>query len=1048
MKIVIIFLFISIFNLKVAFSLDCTGLNTLSDYLANRGGSFQSAKCLSIVSVDPTDPDFFKSPSCDALVIDSTDKSYSNILKTAGVTCPVLSPTFPVIFRMNQVQNYKKFIESIYCVESTFPASTLFKGILDAALRDSLNTLILPVIPSDTGNFSSRVSVMAAEVRTWLMAKYGNNLSCPFQIVIPASGNSNYNAVLDGFSLAFSRDQNAYKNSIKDDALGGISRSPPPVPPRSRQPPPVPPRPKRSPPPPPVPPRPKRSPPPPPVPPRIKYKIPDSPTVPLLRDFNQYDGIACPTMKNLHTLLTELGDPYINKYTAVTTQISIASTDFSFGLFSCDMIVLDSDSYNFSDIMNEMRLPHNLYREESGVTIRSPNFVQNEHEWFSSLHKVVHMSLSEALEEVNDYASLLELIKEAYTNILKYADRNKLTELLILPFGLWSNDPNLSDKILSVCIDSLGEALNEFLVTNDNIHVTIIVSSIELQAMLIDQIKPFFMTVQASSSLLRPQRYHGHSLLRPRTHYPSETRTGSGTVVVTPSPYTFTYDNDCMASTPLSDLIQSMFNGRVSSLSTSRKFSLILTEQPPVVYGCGCLVVDVSDREQINLALKLGINEKECKSVGSSEIKVFTSNPNQYLTSPYLLTVTRVYCLNTTKFLYNSRIEATKVLYEKILASAKFRCSTILMPLLSTSMDTSEHRNKEYILQAATTMDSFYLTSPQKNSIHVTFYTHESSLFFLALELFATYYLEYSSCGGVTSSIKEIDKNWMDLRRIIGYGAIPEFVTPMKKTSLIKTLKKKLTRRSSTTTTTTATPIKIPPQRPPLPKFTGNENADRPAPVKIEMSQRFYNMNTNDFISSISHYDCTKLYSMNYWINTFTSFYSSKYAEVSRQIYFANSGLIPGPENCDVAVVDAGYTGINSVFRSIGQSYPFLNSCVTVLANQKYSTNEIPITRTLQRLFVVNVNSKPLKDVYEEIFEKAIANRERHIYIPLFNLSYNYNISVNRATLLVKEFLTSLLYVLNRYNSSLKVIIYEENTPAALHAFDVILRVLSGREGL
>ncbi|KAH7648666.1 hypothetical protein FG379_002136 [Cryptosporidium bovis] len=1028
----ILLILISIFNLKVAFSLDCTNLNTLSDYLTNRGGSFQSSKCLSIVLADPTDPEFFKSPSCDALVVDSTDSNYNNILKTAGVTCPVLSPTFPVIFKMNQVQNYKRFIESIYCVEASFPPSTLFKGILDAAFRDSLDTLLLPVIPSDTGNFSSRVSVMAAEVRTWLMAKYGNNLSCPFQIVIPVSGNSNYNAVLDGFSLAFSRDQNTYKNSIRDDTLGNIGRSPPQVPPRPKQLRQVPLISKK----------------PPPVPPRIKYKIPDSPTVPLLRDFNQYDGVACPTMKNLHTLLTELKDPYLSKYTAVTTQVSIASTDFSFGLFSCDMIVMDSDSYNFIDIMNEMRLPPNLYRKESGVTIRSPKFIQNEHEWFSSLSKVVYMSLTEALEEVNDYASLLALIKEAYTNILSYADRNKLTELLILPFGLWSNDSNFSDKILSVCIDSLGEALNEFLVTNDSVHVTIIVNSIELQAVLIDQIKPFFMTVQASSSLLKPQRYHVYSLLRPRTHYPSETRTGSGTVVVTPSPYTFTYDNDCMASTPLSDLILSMFNGRVSSLSTSRNFSLILTDQPPVVYGCGCLVVDVSVREQVNLALKLGVSEKECTSVGSSEIKVFTSKPNQYLTSPYLFTVTRVYCLNTTKFLYNSRIESTKVLYEKILASAKFRCSTILTPLLSTSMDTSEHRNKEYILQAAITMDAFYLTSPQKNSIHVTFYTHESSLFFLALELFATYYLEYSSCGGVTSSIKEIDKNWMDLRRIIGYGAIPEFVTPMKKTSLIKTLKKKLTRRSSTTTTTTATPVKVPPQRPPLPKFTGNGNADRPAPVKIGMPQHFYNMNTNDFISAISHYDCSKLYSMNYWINTVTSFYSSKYIEVSRQIYLANSGLIPGPENCDVAVVDAGYTGINAVFRSIGQSYPSLNSCVTVLANQRYSTDSIPMTRTLQRLFVVNVNSKSLKDVYEEIFEKAVANREKHIYIPLFDFSYNYNISVNRATLLVKEFLTSLLYVLNRYNSLLKVIVYEENTLAALHAFDVMLRVLSGREGL
>ncbi|KAH8740225.1 hypothetical protein FG386_001500 [Cryptosporidium ryanae] len=1041
----VLLLLINIFNLGVVFSLDCNNLNTLSDYLSNRGGSFQSAKCVSVVLSDPTDPQLFKSPSCDILVVDSTDSKYNDILKTAGVECPVLSPTFPVIFRMNQRPTLKNFIENIYCVESTFPPSTLFKGILNAALNDSANTLLLPVIPSDTGNFQSRVSTMAFEVRNWMMSNYGNNLSCPFKLVIPAFSNSNYNTVLEGFALAFARDQNAYKNSIKEDTLG-LRR--PVVPPRpTRQPPPVPPRPTRQPP--PIPPRPTRQPPPiPPRPTRPSESI--SPTVPLLRDLNQYDGIACPTMKNLHTLLSELNDPYMNKYTAVTTQVSIAHTDFSFGLFSCDMIIMDSDSYNFSNIMNEMGLSYSNYKREPGVTIRSPKFIQNEHEWFSSLSKVIYMSLSDAIEEVNNYASLLELIRDAYLNILKYASRSNLSELLILPFGLWSNNSNLSDKILSVCIDALGEALNTFLVDNDNIHVTIITNSIENLAFLLDQIKPFFMTVQASSSLLRPQKYHAHSLLRPKSRYYPGTF-GSDIERVQTSQYVFTYDNDCMSSSPLSELIQSMFNGRVSSYSTSRNFSLMLTEHRPIVYGCGCLVVDVSSREQLDLALKLGINEKECTSVGSSEIKVLTTKPNPYLTDAYLSTITRVYCVNTTKFLYNSRVEATKVLYEKILTSAKFRCSTLLMPLLSISMDTSENRNKEYLLQAVTVMDSFYQSSPQKDSIHVTLYTNESSLFFLALELFSTYYLEYSSCGGLASTVRSIDKNWMSLRELIGPQAIPEFVTPKKKAkTLIKTLKSKLTKRSSTTTTTTTSrPLRVPPPRPPLPKFTGNPNADRPAPVlSTGMPQQFYNMGTSDFLSAISHFDITKLYSMFYWVNTLSYFSSTKYTDISRQIYLTNSGILPGPENCDVAVVDAAYNGINNILRSIGQSYPVLNSHITVLPNQKYSVSDLPISRTLQRIFVVNVNSRPLKDVYEEIIEKAIANREKHIYIPLFNLSYNYNLSANRATLLVKEFLTIAFYVLERRKSTLKLIIYEENTQAAIHAFDIILRVLSGRERL
>ncbi|KAF7458023.1 hypothetical protein HWI79_1589 [Cryptosporidium felis] len=1019
----IFFLLFSI--VRTAISLDCRGLTTLSSYLRTRGGSFNSAECISIVIDDPRDPLILNSPSCDALVVDSTDKTYDLLLSTAGVTCPVLSTSILTVFQLNR-HGIGGTLGSIYCVESSNPLDKLYHGVLDKCRNSHIDTVILPVIPSDTGDLSSRVSFASIQIRDWIRKAYGdNNMRCPFKIIVPSGDTSSYNTILNGFSKAFSINVTAYEMSLKG---APPSRPPPPVPRPTPRPIPIPaPR--------------------------------SQPTQPL-RDFNQYDGIACPTMKNLFDQLTESNDPYLSKYTSVTTQISLSYSSFNFGIFSCDMIVLETGSDIFRSIMSEMRLSYSSHsNQESGVVIRSPVFVQNSHEWFSSIQKVVYMSLEEAIREVSTFESLLSLIKEAYMNIFNYANRHGLTEILILPFGFWSRRHSDSIQTVSAAVDGLAEALNEFLLSNNQVHVTILLESREKLDVFTSQIKPHFMSVRASDELLggvptgtdipRPK-----PLLRPIPHSrplperfppPRPHPPYSGPVTVVPgsrTQFVFNSDEDCMSGTPVSEFIQTMFNGRIQQPSTANHFSLILTNNIPGVLGCGCLVVDASDNEQLELALRLGVDRKECTSVGSSELKVIsTGPPNPYTMQHWMADVTRVFCVDTSRFLYNTRVKSLETLYRKILSSAKYRCRTILTPLLATSMTTSESRNKEYILQAVQSMDEFFSTSSQRNSLHLTFYESASEKFFLALELLATYYLEYTSVGGLRATIRTINQNWMSLNEMYGAYIAPSFRSPTvrpKKKGIISSFKKEITRLASRSTTPRVTRPRTPPPRPPLPKLAGDKRFVQTGSEEGKGEVSYIYPSVREFSKFHSKSSCKSLYTLHYWIGQLVGFVSNALREESKNFYFVNHGTTPPLKDCDSVALDTHHSNIQMAVESYGHRLVMMDHNFHVLPGDHRSSRS---ART--KVILVNPVSSRDTSVYKDIILSAASTAEKQVAIPILGLLDSYSISRNHAVSHVKKVLRVILDETKQLN--LKVIIYEEDPDISLILFEILINIFSGR---
>ncbi|KAJ1608440.1 putative signal peptide protein [Cryptosporidium canis] len=1029
-------IFLALFSnlLAVAYSFDCSGTLSLESYLQNRGGSFNSAKCISVVSLDITSPAILASSSCDALVLDSTDTTNSGILAAAGITCPALSTSIPTVFNLPGGRGIRSGLGSIYCVESTFPTSRLYRDVLSRAQQENVSNIIFPVIPSDSGNFESRVNSAAFEIRSWIMAAFGNNnMRCPFNIIIPASGTQVYHTVLNVFSKAFTRDQSKYMQSVSADSGAQASVSQHTYPSR---------------------PAPSR-----PAPPRPAPSVPTpQPRTQLLRDFNQYDGIACPTMKNMHTLLSEINDPYINKYTAVTTQISLAFSDLSMGIHSCDMIVLESGADNFLSLMREMGIFYNRATQSSGVTTRSTSFIQNPMEWYSSIKKVVYMSLHEAISEARNLDSLVSLIKEAYMNIFSFATNNKLSEILILPFGIWNSRYSSSVQVITAVIEGLGLALNEYILTNNQIHVTILTETRQQLEVLVDQIKPYFMSVGASDELLGSGSSSIYPIPKPsRPPRPAPPRPYPAIPVVPTIPvvpatrptYLFDSDDNCMSGTPISEIIETLFQGRISRPSSSDHFSLIYSPSAPGVIGCSCLVVDASDSAQLDMASKLGISRKECNSVGSSELRVFSTwAPNPYIAESWMNKISRVYCLDSSKFIYNSRIRAIEALYKKILASAKFRCNTVLSPLLATSTTTSESRNKEYILQAIKSMDEFYSSSNQRDSLHFTFYEGADTIYFLALELVATYYLEYTSTGGLQATLRTVNQNWLNLNNIAGGYVMPTFreptARPKKQKGLLGSVRRGISRRISRSSATTPRPSKVPPPRPPLPKIAGNRDAYRPAPSDSALYEGAYYTNIGDFTRVHSKNDLESLYSFHYWVQQVTSFASTTFKELSKSLYLSNSDISQGITGCQAVVIDALHPSVNNILRLIGQSYPLLRNGVTILANRRYGDNS-PFTQ-LNRLYLANTSSKSVVELYEDIVNSAIANQEKNICVPLLLLKEEYDISISRAKSLLLQIINVIFYRLSYYNNSnLKIVFYEGNPATALLAFELILDILSGR---
>ncbi|POM85387.1 hypothetical protein CmeUKMEL1_17165 [Cryptosporidium meleagridis] len=1018
--------------IAAVYSFDCTSTSTLDNYLVNRGGSLNSAKCISVVLLDVNSPSILSSTLCDALVVDSKNADSAGLLDSARVTCPATASNFPVVFDLNPNLSRRARLGSIYCVESSIPESVLYSKILNRALADQVSNILLPVVTPGSTSFESRINNAAFQVRSWIMTAFGsNNMKCPFNIIIPAADFYTYNEVLHGFSKAFTRNQAAYIQSIQSAPTSTPTPTPAPTP------------------------------------------VP-LPRTQLLSDFNQYDGIACPTMKNFFTLLSEVNDPYINKYTSVTTQISLAFSDFTMGIHSCDAFIMESGTYKFEELMKEMGLPYSPITQESGITVRSTNYRQSPAVWYSSLKKVMYLDFYKVIHEVDTYESLMDLIKTTYLHILEFADKNRLFELLILPFGLWDSRHSYSIQIITAAVEGLAAALNEFLLYNSQMHITILTETREKFEVLVDQIKPHFMNVRTSEELLgtgtttqipppvpvRPPPRPSRPPPRPSRPPPPVPQRPIGPLrpITSQQPpigqstqgtYYFDSDEECMSGTPVSEFIQSMYNGRISQPTTSNHFSLILSRSNPGVIGCGCLVVDASDKAQLELAVKLGISAKECTSVGSSEIKVLGVRAlNAYTIEPWMTNISRVYCLNSTKFIYNSRVKAVETLYKKILASAKYRCNTVLSPLIATSMATSESRNKDYILQAVKSMDEFFSTSPHRDSIHLTFYEGNPEIFFLALDLFATYYLEYASSGGVSATLTSINRNWISLNEIIGNHIIPQFraPTPQKKPkTFLGSVKREISRRirATTTTTTTPRPTKIPPPRPPLPKFTGNKDADRPAPSSSVFTSSHY-QSLEEFTRQHSKSDVEGLYSMNYWVQQLSTFTSTSLVELSKRFYLTNVD-ITDLSNCKVLAVDALSPGIHNILSLIGHSYPSLLGRVTVLANRRYGDNTVPLTKKLNRLYIVDAdNGSP--SAFEEMISKAVASSEKQLVLGIFYLKEMYGISRRHAEQHILHAIQALINKMKQYtSSSLKVVIVEENPVLASIILEVLVSVFSGR---
>ncbi|EEA08522.1 uncharacterized protein CMU_003610 [Cryptosporidium muris RN66] len=937
----------------------CPDIRPLSYYLSSRGGGIRVTECVGIVLADCENELSDGIYSCDAVVVDTSTRSSQSLLRYLGMTCPAnIGQGVHVSHVASRNRDWLSTSKHIFCVASSSTnLESVYRNIFETGMSYSEKEVLLPILSISTGNPELRAREAAIHTRTWLRNRYDVQSGCPLRIIFTESSPDLYNIALEEFSKAFS------KNPF---ALQSINTQPTQF----------------------VPP-----------PPVSNTQQPQQllPSVPLLRDLNQYENLACPTIKNLYDLLLSLGEPNIVHVTSSATQVSIVKWDIPPGPYACDAIVLDVDSSVAHQTCDELGYNLNTAPVTGEIAFESFNFPSTPLMWFTSIRKLYTLSYLDLKSYYGGGDILKEALINAYMAIFDHAKNNNIVELLIVPFGFDVEEDRGSSLNSALCLKALGESLQLFLSSSYNLHVVLISNYHNRVKTMTEVIKLYFMS---NNNFIQNRSIQTNNLPK-RSPQPIARRS---------MPLQPNRSDTCGSNHPLSELI---FNFYGKSAHSPSKYVSFLNNSIPGILSCECIVIDVAKPDHVKLLANFGSIISSCKKVGSSELKVLSNNNTMRRNRPlWSHSIRRIFCVNTHSLIYTNKKENTNALYRKILNSAKNRCSSIIMPLLSVSSGDSKYSMRQYISEAASAMSSFY-SNNRNMALQTTIYEENDEIFQIGLDLFAEHFTQTRSqplSSLITNSVRNLPYNKLNYPTSTPY---PEA---------------RLSNRR----------LNKPPQRPLLPKFKYNSYSNRPAP------QRATNVNISSTSSRRSNLDCKLLMSLKDVIYNLHDFVPKNLSSRADQIYFVNTEIPPGPKNCDVLVLDINSDIFDFMIQQTNQELPSLLPTVTVLANMNYGSGSGDIIDTLNRLYIIDTSLVTKGYSYTDIIETAIRNQERDILLPMFNLKEKLMSSRSVAKNYVVEVINIILGVLDLYDSSLKVIFYESDYPAALLLQSILINVLSG----
>ncbi|OII73492.1 hypothetical protein cand_003170 [Cryptosporidium andersoni] len=656
----------------------CPDIRPLSYYLSSRGGGIRVTECVGVVLADCESELSEGIYSCDAVVVDTNTRNSQSLLRYLGITCPTnIGQGVHVSSVASRNRDWISTSKHIFCVASlSTNLESVYKSIFETAMLHSEKEVLLPILSKSTGNPEVRAREAAIHTRTWLRNRYDIQLGCPLRIIFTESNPDLYNIALEEFSKAFSNNTLAFQSINKPVS-------------------------------------------------NIQPQL--LPSVPLLRDFNQYEDLACPTIKNLYDSLLLLGEPNIVHLTSSATQVSIVKWDIPPGPYACDGIVLDVDSSVAYQTCKELGCNLNTGPTTGEIALESFSFPSTPLMWFTSIKKLYTLSYLDLKYHYGGGDILIEALINVYMTIFDHAKSNNISELLIVPFGFDVEEDGGSPNS-SLCLRALGESLQLFLSSSYNLHVVLINNHHERVRTMIEVIKSYFMSNNNFIQNRSIQTSNLHKgFLQPITKSSMSLRANSDT---------------CGSNHPLSELIFNFYGKRSQNLPIYISF---LNSGIPGISSCECIVIDVARSDNVRLLTKFSNTISSCKKVGSSELKVLPNSNTMRRSSPsWSHSIRRIFCVNTRSFIYTSKRENTRVLYRKILNSAGSRCSSIIIPLLSLSPGDSKYSMKQYISEAANAMSSFY--SSNKNIVlQTTLYEESDEIFQTALYIFAKHFTQTRS---------------------------------------------------------------------------------------------------------------------------------------------------------------------------------------------------------------------------------------------------------------------------------------------------------------
>ncbi|KAL7066006.1 hypothetical protein ACR3K2_35440 [Cryptosporidium serpentis] len=932
----------------------CPDIRPLSYYLSNRGGGIRVTECVGIVLADCESELSEGIHSCDAVVVDTKTRNSQSLLRYLGINCSAdIGQGVHVSHVTSRNRDWLSTSRHIICVTSSSAnLESLYKNIFGVGMMYSEKEVLLPILSMSTGNPEAKAREAAIHTRTWLMNTYDGESGCPLRIIFTENNPDLYHIALEEFSKVFSKNPIAFQSiNTPPTPVSNIQQS---------------------------------------------QQLPSS--VPLLRDFNQYEDLACPTMKNFYDLLLSLEEPDLAHVTSSATQVSIVKWDIPPGPYGCDGIVLDIDSSVADQTCSELGCNLSTAQTTGEVALESFNFPSSPFMWFTSIKRLYASSYLDLKSYYGTGDTLKEALISIYMTIFHHAQNNKIVELLMIPFGFDVEEDRGSLSNSALCLKALGESLQLFLSTSYNLHIVLINTHHRRVKTMIETLKLFFMS---NNNLTQNRSIQTNNLpKRPPPPIPKR-----------PMQLKLDRSDICGSNHPLSDLIFNFYGQ--SAQDTSKSISLLNISIPPGISSCECIVIDISRPDSVKLLTDFGSGISNCKKVGSSELKVLSSDNNIGRNRPsWSQSIKRIFCVNSHSYIYSNKKENTNALYKKILNSAKNRCSSIIMPLLSISAGDSEYSMSQYIGEAANAMNSFY-SNNKNTALQTTIYEGSDKIFQICLDLFAEYFSQTRS-----QPLSSLTANYIQNQSHSRLNNRTK--APLSRTRLDN---RRLTKA---------------PQRPPLPKFKSNPYSDRPAP------QKAVNVNIRPTTSRKSHVDCKLLRSMQDIIYNLYNSVPRNLSNRANQMYFINTKIPPGPKNCDVLVLDVNSDIFGLMIQQTNQKIPDLLSVVTVLANMNYGSGRGDIVDTLNRLYIVDISLVTYGDGYVDIIEKAIGNQEKEILLPIFNLKEILMSSRLLAKNYVIKVINIILGILDLYDSSLRVIFYEDDYSAALLLQNTLIDILSG----